>query len=220
MVKQPDFTDSIAAIKRDTKFAPHIEKHGPPNLADGTRNKSSIFHSLLRAIVYQQISGKAAAAILSRVEALFPKNKPTPSLLLDMSVHKLRAAGLSPQKIGYARDLALKCLDGTVNEKSIPKMFSQEIIEHLVQVKGIGIWTAQMLLIFTLYRLDILPVGDLGIQKGFKEVYGLRSLPDAKRMERIAKPWRSHATVASWYLWRVADLSRQSAAKARDLKKS
>lgn len=185
-----------------------MRKHGPFNIVDGKRNKKDIFHSLLRAIVYQQISGKAAASILTRVEALFPKNKPMPILLLDMSDHKLRAAGLSPQKIGYARDLALKYSDGSIDEKLFPKMSSQEVINHLVQVKGIGTWTAQMLLIFTLHRKDILPVGDLGVQKGFKIVYGLRALPDEKRMEKIAKPWRSHATVASWYMWRVADAAK------------
>ena len=203
-----DFSDSLTVIKKDKKLAAVIKKHGDLNLVDGTRNKKNIFHSLLRAIVYQQISGKAAASILARVEALFPKNKPTPELLLDMSDHKLRDAGLSPQKIGYARDLALKCSDSTINEKLFPKMTSQEIIDHLVQVKGIGTWTAQMLLIFTLHRKDILPVGDLGVQKGFKIVYGLRTLPSEKRMEQIAKPWRSHATAASWYMWRVADAAK------------
>lgn len=168
-------------------------------------NSRGIFPALLRSIVSQQISGKAAASILARVVALFPKNKPTPELLLKIPSPKLRKAGLSGQKVVYVKDLAKKCLDGTIDEKKFPKMTSQEIIDHLVQVKGIGEWTAHMLLIFTLYRPDILPVGDLAIRKGFQSVYRLKEMPSKKEMEHIAKPWRRHATAASWYLWRVAD---------------
>jgi DNA-3-methyladenine glycosylase II len=113
------------------------------------------------------------------------------------------------QKITYVRDLARKFLDGTIEEKKFPQMSSEEIIQHLVQVKGVGVWTAHMLLIFTLYRPDILPWGDLGVQKGFKEVYELKALPDKKQMEKIARPWRAHATVAAWYLWRVADAAKE-----------
>jgi DNA-3-methyladenine glycosylase II len=205
MKAKPDFADSLRALRKDAKLAPHVRKHGPLDIVDSHRNKKNIFHSLLRAIVYQQISGKAAASILARVEALFPKSKPTPVLMLAMSVHKLRAAGLSPQKIGYARDLALKCSDGTIDEKLFPKMSSQEVVDHLVEVKGIGEWTAQMLLIFTLYRKDILPTGDLGVQKGMQIVYGMKKLPTKEQMEKRAQPWRLHATAAAWYFWRVAD---------------
>lgn len=200
-----DFSESLRAIKSDKKLAVVVKKHGPLDLTQYHSKQRGVFHALLRSIVYQQISGKAAASILARVEALYPKNKPTPELVLKTPVGKLRAAGLSAQKVSYVKDLAKKCLDGTIDEKRFPGMTSVEIIEHLVQVKGIGVWTAHMLLIFTLYRPDILPVGDLGIQKGFKLVYGLRALPDAKKMEILARPWRSHATAASWYLWRVAD---------------
>jgi len=182
-----------------------VRAHGKLDLSKYHKGAGTIFARLLRSIVYQQISGKAAAAILERVLALFPNGKPTPERLLKLRASQLRKAGLSVQKITYVRDLARKNLDGTIDEKQFPKMSSAEIIEHLVQVKGIGVWTAHMLLIFTLYRPDILPWGDLAIQKGFKEVYGLRALPDKKRMEKIARPWRAHATVAAWYLWRVAD---------------
>ncbi len=187
-----------------------VRKHGKLDLSKYHRNAGSIFARLLRSIVYQQISGKAAAAILERVCRLFPGKKQTPERLLKIPRAKLRAAGLSPQKIGYVRDLARKYLDGTIDEKKFPRMTSEEIIEHVVQVKGIGVWTAHMLLIFTLYRPDILPTGDLAIQKGFKEVYGLKKLPDKKTMERLARPWRLHATAASWYLWRVADAAKES----------
>ncbi len=205
MVKHPDFSESLKALKKDPKMAAVLRKHGTLDLSKYHKGAGSVFARLVRSIVYQQISGKAAAAILDRVLELFPRKKPTPELLLKIPVSKLRSAGLSPQKVVYVRDLAHKYLDGTISEKRFPKMSSQEIIDHLVQVKGIGVWTAHMLLIFTLYRPDILPWGDLAIQKGFKEVYGLKQLPDKKRMEKIALPWRAHATAASWYLWRVAD---------------
>ena len=103
------------------------------------------------------------------------------------------------------RDAAKKFLDGTINPRKFAKMSSQEITDHLVQIKGVGVWTAHMLLIFTLLRPDILPTGDLGIRKGFQKVFRLRSMPDHKRMEKLARGWREHASVASWYLWRVVD---------------
>jgi 3-methyladenine DNA glycosylase/8-oxoguanine DNA glycosylase len=208
-----DFSASETALRKHPLFRPIIKKHGPVVIGP-ERARRTVFDSLLRAIVYQQISGKAAASILARVEALFPAAKPTPALLLKMPDAKLRAAGLSGQKTLYVKDLAEKCLDGTIDEKRFPQMSSEEIIEHLVQVKGIGVWTAQMLLIFTLHRPDILPTGDLGIQKGFRALYRLRSLPDKKRMEKLAKPWREHASAASWYLWRIAD-SAKAAPKKR-----
>ena len=204
-MRKIDFAESIRAIRRDKKLAAVVKKHGPLDLTRYHSKQRGIFHALLRSIVYQQISGKAAASILARVEMLYPKGKPTPQLVLKTLAGKLRTAGLSAQKVSYVKDLAKRFLDGTIDEKRFPAMTSAEIIEHLVQVKGIGVWTAHMLLIFTLYRPDILPVGDLGIRKGFQLVYKLRTLPDAKKMEMLARPWRSHATAASWYLWRVAE---------------
>jgi 3-methyladenine DNA glycosylase/8-oxoguanine DNA glycosylase len=208
MTKKHDFEESIRALKKDRRMAAVIKQHGPLDLTRYHANSRGIFPSLVRSIIYQQISGKAAASILARVQALFPKNKPTPQLLLKIPAAKLRKAGLSAQKVTYMKDLAKKCLDGTIDEKKFPKMTSEEIIEHLVRVKGIGVWTAHMLLIFTLYRPDILPVGDLAIRKGFQEVYGLKDMPGTKEMEKIAQPWRLHTTAASWYLWRVADAAK------------
>lgn len=203
--KQPDFSASIKVLRKDAALKVVIKKHGSMDLTQYHANSRGVFPALLRSIISQQISSKAAASILARVVGLFPKNKPTPELLLKTSPQKLRKAGLSAAKVIYVKDLARKYIDGTINEKQFPKMTSQEIIDHLVQVKGIGEWTAHMLLIFTLYRPDILPVGDLAIRKGFQFVYGLDAMPNKKQMEQIAKPWRSHATAASWYLWRVAD---------------
>lgn len=196
--------ESLKHLLKQKHFKPLIKKHGPP---DFTRyhGKARIFTAILRSIISQQISTKAAAAIRGRFLELFPKSGPTPDLLLKMPIAKLRSAGLSAQKVAYMRDAAEKFKDGTINPRKFARMTSEEIIEHLVAIKGVGVWTAHMLLIFTLQRPDILPTGDLGIRKGFQKVYGLRTLPDHKRMEKLAKEWRKHASVASWYLWRVID---------------
>jgi 3-methyladenine DNA glycosylase/8-oxoguanine DNA glycosylase len=199
-----DYSASVALLKKDKWFAALIKKHGPPEI-DRYHGKIDVFQALLRSIIYQQLSGKAAATIHARVIALFPDGKPTPAALLKIRAPQLRKAGLSAQKVGYVRDLAKKCIDGTIDQKLFPKMTSAEIIEHVTAVKGIGEWTAHMLLIFSLNRLDILPVGDLGIRKGFQIVYRLKELPNEKHMEKLAKDWRAHASVAAWYLWRVAD---------------
>ncbi|QQG37772.1 MAG: DNA-3-methyladenine glycosylase 2 family protein [Candidatus Kaiserbacteria bacterium] len=199
---------SILILKRDPRFAPIVRKYGKPDL---TRyfGGIGIFPALLRSIVYQQLSGHAARAILARVLVLFPRGKPTPRRLIKLPAGKLRAAGLSVQKISYVRDLAHKCLDGTIDEKQFPTMSSEEIVQHLTQVRGVGQWSAHMVLIFTLHRLDILPTGDLGIRKGFQILYKLRTLPDKKKMESLARPWHAHASIASWYLWQIADENKK-----------
>ncbi len=208
--------ESLAALKKYRHFARLIKKHGPPQLQRGGRTP---FQALCRAIIYQQISGKAAASIYKKFLAAFgielelpinwesrkAQKFPTPEEVLTMSDARLRAAGLSAQKTVYLKDLAQKFSDGTIAHKKLHKLTSEEIITTLVQVKGIGVWTVQMFLIFTLNRLDILPTGDLGVRKGFQTLYKLRALPSPTQMEKLAKPWRAHASVASWYLWRVAD---------------
>ena len=195
---------SLKALKKHRHFGPLIKKHGPPDFSR-YHGKARVFTAILRSIISQQISTKAAAAIRGRFLKLFPKGGPTPELLLKMSVPKLRSAGLSGQKVAYMRDAAHKFKDGTINPRKFAKMSSQEITDHLVQIKGVGVWTAHMLLIFTLLRPDILPTGDLGIRKGFQKLYKLRSMPNHKQMENLATDWREHASVASWYLWRVVD---------------
>lgn len=196
--------ESLKALRRHAHFAPLIKKHGPPDFSR-YHGKSRIFTAILRSIISQQISTKAAASIRTRFLALFPKSGPTPELLLATPIESLRTVGLSTQKISYMRDAAEKFLDGTINPRNFKNMSSQDIIVHLVQIKGVGVWTAHMLLIFTLQRPDILPTGDLGIRKGFQKVFKLRSLPDHTKMEKLAKEWREHASVASWYLWRSID---------------
>ena len=199
------YEDSLLVLKSDKHFSRVVKKFGPPNFKRPGLAKGRIFESLLRAIIYQQLSGNAAGAIHKRMLALFPGDVPIPEKLLKINTKKLRACGLSVQKIAYVRDLAHKFLDGTIDEKRFKKMTSAEIIEHVTAVHGIGEWTVHMLLIFTLGRKDILPVGDLGVRKGFQVLYRLKTLPDKKQMEKLAAPWREHASVGAWYLWRVAD---------------
>jgi DNA-3-methyladenine glycosylase II len=194
--------EALLVLQKDVYFAPLIAKYGRPP----EREARSVFQSLVRSIIYQQVTGKAAAAIMARFVALYPGEEfPSPLTVRDTSIETLRSAGLSGQKAAYIKDLAEKCTDGTIDERLLPAMSNDEVVEHLVRVKGIGEWTAHMFLITTLERLDVLPVGDLGIQKGFKALYKLRKLPTPKKMEQLAKPWRPFASVASWYLWRVAD---------------
>lgn len=202
--RSPMHEASVKHLATIPHFAPFIKKHGEPDFAR-YHGKARIFTAILRSIISQQISTKAATSIRARFLALFPKSGPTPDLLLATPVETLRAAGLSSQKISYMRDAAEKFKDGTINPRNFKKMSSEDIIDHLVQIKGVGVWTAHMLLIFTLQRPDILPTGDLGIRKGFQKVFKLRSLPDHAKMEKLAKNWREHASVASWYLWRSID---------------
>ena len=202
---------SVKALKKDRRFARLIKKHGFPDLEHG----KNPFQALVRSIVHQQLSGKAAETIYNRFVSLFEKSRgfPSPDMVGKMPVHKLRSAGLSAQKALYIHDLAEKFSKGVIEHKKFHRMTSEEIIAHLTEVKGVGVWTVHMFLIFTLNRLDVLPTGDLGIRKGFQIVYKLSDLPDHKTMENLAKPWREHATVASWYLWRVADEAREARPK-------
>lgn len=213
-MNQPDFAPSLRALRKDRVMKILIKRHGPPDLSR-YHGGINIFQSLLRSIVFQQISGAAARSIHTRLLFLFPRKHPTPRKLLEIPTVSLRAAGLSVQKIAYMRDLAARCLDGTVVERKFPSMTSQEIIEHLVIVKGIGVWTAQMMLIFRLHRLDVLPVGDLAIRKGFTFAYGLKKDPTPKEMARIAAPWQEYASVASWYLWAEYSLRVEQSKKVK-----
>lgn len=168
----------------------------------------SLFQVLVRSIVYQQLTGKAAATILGRVARLFaPKRFPTARDLLEIPPERLRAAGLSTAKTAALKDLAARALDGTVPSLSrVRLMADEEIVEHLTAVRGIGRWTVEMLLIFKLGRPDVLPLGDLGVRKGFALTLGKRKLPEAAAMSRRAERWRPYRSVASWYLWRALDL--------------
>lgn len=197
---------AIQHLSLDPHFAPLILRLPKPKFT-----KRDPFEALVSAIIYQQLSGKAAGTIHKRFLELFPKvSHPSPKQIIKISVEKMRSVGLSGQKISYLEDLSEKFLDGTIDPNLFPKMTDEEIRQHLIRVKGIGRWTADMFLMFTLHRPDVLPTGDLGIQKGMQRVYKLKSLPDSARMEKIAKPLRPYATVACWYLWRAIDESDQN----------
>src|SRR3989338_725118 len=195
---------SIQFLKRDKYLGAFIKRHGP--ITHRRPHAGGAFQSLAEAIVYQQLSGKAAGTILKRFVALFPDKKfPAPEDMLKVKTEKLRSAGLSGQKSAYLKDLAAKFTDGTINPELFSKMSDAEIIGHVVRVKGIGEWTAQMFLMFTLNRPDVLPTGDLGIQKGFQKLFCLRAKPSPKQMEKLASGWQGHRTVACMYLWRLLD---------------
>ena len=195
---------SIKHLSRDKHLGAFIKRHGP--ITHRRPHAGGAFQSLAEAIVYQQLSGKAAGTILKRFVALFPDKKfPAPEDMLKVKTEKLRSAGLSGQKSAYLKDLAAKFTDGTINPELFSKMSDAEIIEHVVAVKGIGEWTAQMFLMFTLNRPDVLPTGDLGIQKGFQKLFALRNRPSPKQMEKLANGWRGHRTAACMYLWRLQD---------------
>jgi 3-methyladenine DNA glycosylase/8-oxoguanine DNA glycosylase len=168
----------------------------------------SLFAAVARAIVNQQLSGAAASTILGRVHALYaPKRTITPRDILATPPERLRAAGLSTAKTAALRDLAARILDGTVPSMvQVRRMDDEEVIERLVQVRGVGRWTVEMLLLFRLGRPDVLPVGDLGIRKGFARTFGVRRLPAAVTITRRAERWRPYRSVASWYLWRALEL--------------
>jgi DNA-3-methyladenine glycosylase II len=164
------------------------------------------FASLLQAIVYQQLAGKAAATIFGRVKALGASGFPTPEEILLLDETKLRGAGLSRQKIAAVKDLAAKTLDGTVPPlNKLRRMSELEIHERLVQVRGIGEWSVQMFLMSRLGRPDVLPIHDLGIRKGFQIVYGHEDVPKPQFILEHGERWRPYRSIASWYLWRAAD---------------
>jgi 3-methyladenine DNA glycosylase/8-oxoguanine DNA glycosylase len=183
-----------------------IERVGPYLLLP--RRTQSLFAAVARAIVYQQLSGSAAATILGRVKAIYaPKRFPTPRDILATPPERLRAAGLSAAKTAALRDLAERSLDGTVpTMRRVRFMGDEDVIERLVLVRGVGRWTAEMLLMFRLGRADVLPVSDLGIRKGFALTFGNRRLPAAITIERRAERWRPYRSVACWYLWRALEL--------------
>lgn len=204
-------TRTISA--KDRKLAKIIERAGPFTIK--LEKLGSPFHALARAIVYQQLHGKAAATIFGRVQALFPKAKHLqPELLLAMEEASLRAAGLSKNKMLAVKDLAARSLDGTVPTLArLKRMSDEEILSRLVQVRGIGPWTVEMLLMFRLGRPDVLPVSDLGVRAGFQLTYRTKELPTAKQILAQGEKWRPYRSVASWYMWRAVELSRKEKMK-------
>lgn len=191
-------------LRRDPVLAAIIKRHGPCGLG-AVRERFDHFSMLVRAIVSQQLSTKAANTIHTRLTALMPGPQPTPHALAALTEAQLRAVGISRQKAGYLRDLCEKVTSGAVPLDDVDGMPDEEVIVALTRVKGIGRWTAEMFLIFRLLRPDVLPVDDLGIVTAVQRAYGLRKRPKADRLRKIGEAWRPYRSVASWYLWRSLD---------------
>ncbi len=211
-----DPDEAVAAIsKADRRLARVIDRAGP--FTHRPQKLQSPFHALLRAIVFQQLAGKAAATIHGRVVDLFPgKRGLTPAALVAMSETKLRGAGLSQNKMLAVKDLAAKSLDGTVPTLGrLQKMDDDEIMERLTAVRGIGPWTVEMLLIFRLGRPDVLPTSDYGVRQGFRHTYKKEELPTPTELLAHGERWRPYRSVASWYLWRAVDLQKEQAQKGK-----
>ena len=187
--------------KSDPVLAAIIEKVGPFRMEFG----EPTFHSLAEAILYQQLNGKAAVTIFKRFTDL-AGDPLTPAGILKLSDAEMRGVGLSKQKTAYLRDLSEKTKAGLVKFERLPELSEAEVIEHLTQVKGVGVWTAHMFLMFTLRRPDILPTGDYGVQAAIKKHYKKHKWPKPAVMEKIAKSWIPYRSVACWYLWKSLDV--------------
>jgi DNA-3-methyladenine glycosylase II len=189
--------------KSDPVMARIISEIGPCRYE--VKKFGTHFDALCRSIIYQQLSTKAAGTIHGRFLDLFPDRQPSPDRVLALPEETLRGVGLSRQKLNYLRDLAGKVHNAELPLDHLDTLPDQEVIDYLVQVKGIGVWTAQMFMMFRLGRLDVLPDLDLGIRNAIKKAYKVRGVPNAKRIAKVGAPWRPYASVACWYLWRSLD---------------
>jgi len=178
-----------------------IDRIGPCKIEYG----DPTFHSLAEAILYQQLNGKAAVTIFNRFTEL-AGNPLTPAGILKLTDAEMRGVGLSRQKTAYLRDLSEKTQAGLLEFERMPEMTEDDVISHLTQVKGVGVWTAHMFLMFTLRRPDVLPTGDYGIQAAMKKHYKKRKWPKPDVMHKIAKPWAPYRSIACWYLWKSMDV--------------
>jgi 3-methyladenine DNA glycosylase/8-oxoguanine DNA glycosylase len=209
-----DHVEAHAHLSRmDKRLAQLIERVGAFRFK--LDECDSVYESLLEAIAYQSIAGKAAQVIFSRIRALGSNGScPTPQELLRVSTQKLRKAGLSHAKISAVRDLAQKTIDGVVPTLAeAEKLSDQELVDRLISVRGIGAWTVEMFLIFRLGRPDVLPIHDYGVQKGFALTYGKKAVPKPRELAAFGEHWRPYRTVASWYMWRAVELAGPAARK-------
>ena len=234
--KARDIKSAIAHLRNaDPVLRKLIDRLPPPDRAWHSSSKPNHFRSLVAAIVSQQLSGKAADTIFKRFEALFggaerfPRGKssqatptsrrsartkfPTPQEVLLMSVAKMRSAGLSKMKVSFLKDLAAKVQDGTVNFRAMKRWSDDEVIEHLVAVKGIGRWTAEMFLMFSLGRDDVFSHGDLGLRNAMQKLYNLKVHPTLRQAERITSVWKPYRSLGSLYLWASVDNRPQRTTK-------
>lgn len=199
--------------KKDPTLRSIIERVGPYRMAF----RAPSFDSLVRSIVYQQLSGRVASVIFERLlDAATrggPANELTPQAILQLKPAKLRSIGLSKQKAAYIRDLAERTDKGSIMFENLDSLSDDEVIEQLTAVKGVGVWTAHMFLMFALRRTDVLPTGDLGVRMAIRKAYDLPELPKPAEIEALAQAWRPYCSVASWYLWRSLENSGETAIK-------
>jgi len=204
-----DYSDAILTLKNsDSILAKLIEIVGDCKLYQ-LQHSGDLLFSLSRSILYQQLSGKAAAAIHSRFLQLYSPNfSPTALDILSTPDEILRGVGISRPKVLYLKNLAQTIIEGLPTLEELQTMDDEEIINALTPIKGIGRWTVQMLLIFRLHRLDVLPVDDLGIRAGIRKLYGLAELPKKKNVEDLGQMWKPYRTIACWYLWRSLEIKK------------
>ncbi|MBI4400117.1 MAG: DNA-3-methyladenine glycosylase 2 family protein [Nitrospirae bacterium] len=187
---------------RDPVLRGLIARIGPCRLTPRRHH----FATLCDSIIAQQLSTRVAEVIFDRFAGLYPQRRPTPQAVVQTPLPRLHSVGLSGQKARYLKDLAAGFLDGRIRPSRLPRQSNEEIIEALVSIHGVGRWTAEMFLIFSLNRSDVLPVDDLGIKKAIQRWYGLRALPSPAKIRAIGSPWHPYESIASWYLWRSLHL--------------
>lgn len=189
---------AINHLKKDRRLSKVINKIGRYQIRI-TRNR---YESLVEAIITQQLSGSAAKSISTRFRSLYTSRFPKPLDVIETSDVKLRKTGLSKMKVGYIKDISKKIVSKELQLQKLPKLSDDEVVEELTKIRGIGRWTAEMFLIFTLGRMDVLPIGDLGLKKGIQKLHSLEEIPSDEKMIKIAERWRPYRTVATWYLWK------------------
>ena len=196
-----DIKLALEKLNQDSKMEKLVKDYGIPDFEP----QDDYFKSLMRSIVFQQLSGKVAKIIYQRLTSLLPSNKIIPSEVLTLTNEEMRQVGLSSQKINYIKNLANYFDTNLFNSNKVEKMSNEEISKELIQIKGIGQWTVDMFLMFTLNRSDVMPYSDLGIQKGMKTLFNLDKLPTKEKMEALSIKWKPYRTIACWYLWKIVD---------------
>lgn len=205
----------VRHLAADERLGALIHRVGPPRLK--IERQRSPYEALVRAIAHQQLHGRAAEAILARFSALFPgEGFPQPETVLATADAALRACGFSTGKIAAVRDICAKALDGTVpTRRAAQRLSDEELIRRLTTIRGVGQWTVEMLLIFTLGRPDVLPVDDFGVREGYRLLFGLEAQPKPKALAELGRPWAPWRSLATWYLYRAVEEARRQGAQSR-----
>jgi len=207
--------DGVRHLSKDERFAALIGRVGPPRL-DIQRQRSP-YEALVRAVAHQQLHGRAAETILGRFSALFPAGEfPAPDAVMATAETALRGCGFSAGKVAAIRDICAKALDGTVpTRRQSERLTDEALIERLITIRGVGRWTVEMLLIFTLGRPDVLPVDDFGVREGYRVLLGLDAQPKPKALGEIGLAWAPHRSLATWYLYRAAEEAKRQGPTSR-----